>query len=90
MKDKKTSFAELSYPVLIFLGIGAFLFHFFFRGISNNTPEAIKSIAFFLPGVAVLTAGFFHALFKKSVSLFYLAAIILYLLLLVMMLIFAF
>ncbi len=90
MKDKKTSFAALSYPILVFLGIGAFLFHCSFRGISNNTPEAIKSIAFFLPGVAVLTAGFLHTLFKKSVSRFYLAAIILYLLLLAMMLIFAF
>ena len=89
MKDKKANFVELSYPVLIVLGIGAFFFHFAYRGISNNTPEAIKSIAFFLPGVALLTAGFLHALFKKSVSRFYLVTIILYFLLLVLMLIFA-
>lgn len=90
MKDKKANFVELSYPVLILLGIGAFFFHFSYRGISNNTPEAIKSIAFFLPAVAVLTAGFLHALFKKRISRFYLTAIILYFLLLVLMLIFAF
>lgn len=90
MKNQKQNFIELSYPALILLGIGAFMLHFSIRGISNNTPEAIKSIAFFLPGVALLTAGFLHALFKKKISRFYLVTIVLYFLLLVLMLIFAF
>ena len=90
MKDKKANFVELSYPVLILLGIGAFFFHFSYRGISNNTPEAIKSIAFFLPAVALLTVGFLHTLSKKRFSHFYLMTIVLYFLLLVLMLIFAF
>lgn len=89
-KDSK----ELSFLLLILLGVLVFIVLFEVKDIENNTPEALRCIAFFLPGVGLLTAGFLYETFRKKetgakLSPFFLLSIGLYLLSLVLMVFFA-
>ena len=85
---------EIAFLLLLLLGTLVFVLFFEKNKIENNTPEALRSMAFFLPGVGLLTAGFLYEIFRKKknaqkLSAFFLLSIGIYLLSLLLMVLFA-
>lgn len=68
MNRLRKNVKELSFLLLLLLGALVFVVLFEAKGIENNTPEAMRCIAFFLPGVGLLTAGFLYETFRKKES----------------------
>lgn len=95
MNRLRKNVKELSFLLLLLLGALVFVVLFEAKGIENNTPEAMRCIAFFLPGVGLLTAGFLYEVFRKKentpeLSVFYIVSAALYLFSLLLMVIFPF
>ena len=85
---------EIAFLLLLLLGTLVFVLFFEKNEIENNTPEALRAMAFFLPGVGLLTAGFLYEIFRKKKnagkpSAFFLLSIGIYLLSLLLMVLFA-